>query len=457
MKKILALLKANKAILTNTGSLIGTWGVTSGLGFVYWWLAAHEFVPQEVGIGSASISVMTLLGTFCIMGLGTLLITELPRQPEQAGPLISTSLIVVGGLGGAIGIIFALVAPSFSASFSPLRENALTVLIFALGISLTSITLVLDQALIGLLLGGVQLWRNGLFALSKLVILFLISYRFFQVGGIGIYAAWAAGNLLSLILLAGIAMRRRGKHKHSFRPQWSLLRKLGSSALQHHLLNLVVSAPVLILPVLVTVLLSVQANAWFYVAWMVANIVFIVPGALTMVLHAVNSAQQASLRQRARVTLSVAFGVSGAAIVIILLRSQEVLNIFGHAYANQANWTLRILVLGALPNVVKNHYISICRIYDRIMQALVAMLIGGVLELGGAILGAYTGGLTGLSLGWVGALLVESVYMSLPIYHVVFARAPVPGRTIDEAALRLMEPLSCPCRVAAIPARSQSG
>src|SRR5690349_15434348 len=123
MKKILALLKTNKAILTNAGSLIGTWGVTSGLGFVYWWLAAREFVPQEVGIGSASISVMTLLGTFCIMGLGTLLITELPRRPEQAGPLISTSLIVVGGVGGAIGIIFALAAPTFSASFSPLREN----------------------------------------------------------------------------------------------------------------------------------------------------------------------------------------------------------------------------------------------------------------------------------------------------------------------------------------------
>ena len=85
----------NKAIFLNAGSLIGTWGVTSGLGFVYWWLAARVFVPQEVGIGSAAISVMTLLGTICMMGLGTLLITELPRQRENAGSLLSTSLIVV--------------------------------------------------------------------------------------------------------------------------------------------------------------------------------------------------------------------------------------------------------------------------------------------------------------------------------------------------------------------------
>ena len=89
-KRLLQWFTANKAIFLNTGSLIGTWGVTSGLGFVYWWLAAREFSPQDVGIGSASISAMTLIGTFCLMGLGTLLITELPRQPERAGSLIST-------------------------------------------------------------------------------------------------------------------------------------------------------------------------------------------------------------------------------------------------------------------------------------------------------------------------------------------------------------------------------
>src|SRR5262249_38746018 len=154
--------------------------------------------------------------------------------------------------------------------------------------------------------------------------------------------------------LAFLAIRKKGVRSRSFLPQWSLLHKLGGSALQHHLLNLVVSTPVLILPVIVTVLLSVQANAWFYVAWMIANIVFIVPGALTIVLHAVNSAQQARLRQRARVTLSLAFGVSATAIGVVLIGAHELLSIFGHTYADQASWTLRILVLGALPNVIKN-------------------------------------------------------------------------------------------------------
>jgi O-antigen/teichoic acid export membrane protein len=439
MNRLFDLLKANKVILTNAGSLIGTWGVTSGLGFVYWWLAARAFVPQEVGIGSASVSIMTLLGTICIMGLGTLLITELPRHPDQAGPLISTSLIVVGAIGGSIGVLFALVAPDFSASFSPLRTSMSTVVVFGLGVSLTSITLVLDQALIGLLLGGIQLWRNGLFALGKLVVLFSISLWFSQAGGMGVYAAWAAGNLISLVPLAFLVMRKKGARNRSFLLQWSLLRKLGGSALQHHLLNLVVSAPALMLPVMVTVLLSVQANAWFYVAWMVANIVFIVPGALTTVLHAVNSAQQAGLRQRARITLSLAFGVSAAAIGMILLGAHELLSIFGHTYADQASWTLRILALGALPNIVKNHYVSICRIYDRILQALSIMAVSFLLELGGAALGAHMAGLVGLALGWVGALVIESTYMSPTIYRAVFAKQPAAPQEVDAGAFWIMD------------------
>ncbi|HZR40597.1 MAG TPA: oligosaccharide flippase family protein, partial [Ktedonobacteraceae bacterium] len=200
---------ANKAIFLNTGSLIGSWGVTSGLGFVYWWLAAREFSPQDVGIASASISAMTLIGTFCLMGLGTLLITELPRQPEHTGSLISTALIVVCLVGGCVGFLFVLVAPSISANFSPLRATISTLLLFAFGVSLTSITLVLDQALIGLLKGGIQLWRNGLFALGKLVILFLVSRLLAGMGGIGIYATWAVGNLISLIPLAAIVVFKK--------------------------------------------------------------------------------------------------------------------------------------------------------------------------------------------------------------------------------------------------------
>jgi len=71
VKILIQWLKTNSVMLINAGSLVGTTVVTSFLGFVYWWIAARHFPPDVVGIASASISAMALLGGFCILGLGT--------------------------------------------------------------------------------------------------------------------------------------------------------------------------------------------------------------------------------------------------------------------------------------------------------------------------------------------------------------------------------------------------
>jgi O-antigen/teichoic acid export membrane protein len=93
-------------ILKNVGSIAGTTAITSGLGFFYWWLAARKFLPETVGLASASISAMLLLGTIGNFGFGTLLMGELRQQRDQAGHLIATALITVGLAGTIIGFLF---------------------------------------------------------------------------------------------------------------------------------------------------------------------------------------------------------------------------------------------------------------------------------------------------------------------------------------------------------------
>src|SRR5512132_1838824 len=78
----------SRALLANAGSMIGTTAVTSGLGVVYWWFAAHQFSPEAVGFASAAVSAMMMLTSIGIVGLGTLLIGELPRQSGQRGALV---------------------------------------------------------------------------------------------------------------------------------------------------------------------------------------------------------------------------------------------------------------------------------------------------------------------------------------------------------------------------------
>ena len=407
-------------MLVNAGSLISSNGSYISAWIRVLVVATRWFPPEAVGLGSATISAMGLLATICTLGLGTLLTGELPRQPGKEGPLISTSLIVAGCAGGCAGIVFALAAPFVSTDFQVLRASVVDILLFAAGVSLTTIALVLDYALIGLLRGGLQLWRNTFFAVAKLIALFAVSFWLAQKVGLTIYTTWLVGNAISLALLGIIVALKRGWSPRSYLPQWSLLRKLGSVALQHHIFNLLILSSAWILPVLVTILLSATVNAWFYLSFMLASFIFAVANALTIVLYAMSSTNRAILAHKVRLTL-------GLGAVTVILANCVFQFATGRRYwgylaiftLNRLRGVLRILALGTLPYLIRSHFVAICRIQGRILYALLPMAAGTLLELGAAILGARLGGLSGLSLGWVAALCAEAVFMSRTVFKAV--------------------------------------
>jgi len=337
VKVIIQWLKANRVLFVNTGSLVGTTAMTSGLGFVYWWIAARRFSPDTIGAASAFLSAMTLLSGVSLLGLDTLLITELPRQPKQAGSIISTALLVVGVTGAGGGVLFALGAAYISPVFQSLRTSVLDLVVFAAGIGGCAMTLVLDQALIGLLKGGLQFWRNAFFSVIKLLVLFAANNWPSNQPGMQIYATWMVSILLSLGFITTHVVENPHWHKQNYLPQWSLLCRFRISSMKHHLLNITLQAPTLLLPVLVTMLLSARTNAWFYVSWMIASFVFVVPGALTMVLHAMNAAQQATLARGVKLTLMVSLVFCALANLVLQCGSVQVLSLFGHTYAAEAS------------------------------------------------------------------------------------------------------------------------
>ena len=118
----------------------------------------------------------------------------------------------------------------------------------SLGVSLTpTITIALDDALVGLLRGDLQFWRNSLFAV-KLALLYAASLWIFHQANIAIYMTWVSGIIFSMIPLLLFLLRRRGWQGQQLRLDWNHLRKLAIPAVQHHLLNLILQAPMMAMP-----------------------------------------------------------------------------------------------------------------------------------------------------------------------------------------------------------------
>jgi O-antigen/teichoic acid export membrane protein len=406
----------NRDLLISATSMIGTTAITAGLGFVYWWLAARLFSQEAVGYASALISAMGLLGTIGVVGMGTLLIGELPRRPEQRAPLITTALVAAGGVSAVLGIIFAVVAPLVSVELGALVGGGSTILLFTAGVVLTAVTLVLDQAMIGLLRGELQLWRNALFAGSKLIMLWLVGVWTTSSSGMPIYTTWTLGNLVSIIGMALIAAMVGVRIRIS-QPRWDVLRRLPGAALGHHALNLALQLPALALPVVVTTLLSATLNASFYISWLLLHLVFAVPYTLTTVLYAAGVGDRATFAHKLRLTLGLAVALGVLSNVVLWIGADIFLGVFGPAYAEQAGGSLRIMGLGVFPLIIKDHFVAVQRVHERIPRTAALATIGSALELGGAAVGASVGGLVGLSIGLVLVLCVEAAFMARAVYE----------------------------------------
>lgn len=244
----------------NSGALVGTALINSGLGFVYWWLAAKVYEQAVVGIASAVVSAMILLGSIAMLGLGTLLVGELARRKGQEAELISTAIAAVTLAAIAAALIFAIGMAIFTHDFDVLINNPIHLLLFVVGVIMTALTLMLDQALIGLLRGEVQLRRNIIASIIKVVLLGLIAWLVVDTTGMWIFAAWVISMVVSIVIPFRFLAQSFGTR---IVVQMRLMRELGTSALTHHWLNLALDAPIRAMPVIVTILLSPIVNASF--------------------------------------------------------------------------------------------------------------------------------------------------------------------------------------------------
>lgn len=418
---------ANRQILANAGALMGTMLITSGFGALYWLIAARLFDAEAVGLAGTSISTMTLLSTAGMLGLGTLLIGELPHRPGEEGALIATGLLVAGLTGFVCSVGFAIVVPVIAPNLRALTGSLTQVVLFAFGVGVTSVALVLDQALIGLLKGSLQLWRNASFAIIKLLVLVGIALWLGSGDWETIYWTWLIGNLFSLLGLLAVGMHRGIWQQPSrLRPRWLLLRQFGRRALGHHFLNMALQLPGLALPILVTGLLSATSSAYYYVASIVSGPFFYGTLALVTALYAVGSRSPAALAQRMRFTLGVALVAAIAANVVLLVGADRLLGFFGRSYAAEAGWTLHLLALCIFPIIIKDHFVTLSRIHGRFTSAAILISIGSATELGFAAIGALIGGLPMLVLGWFVAQSIEALIMAPTVFRAARGIAMLP-------------------------------
>ncbi len=446
------MLRGNQDLLRNAGSLAATTGVTSVLGFGYWIYAARVFPQQAVGYGSAAISAMTLLGTIGMFGLGTMLIGELPRRESRGGLMMAAFIAAFIG-SFILGAGFALVSMSFGNHFMEISGTLGRMAIFSFGVAITGVTLVFDDATIGLMRGGLQLTRNVAVSIAKMAALPACALILHDMFGVGILLAWVLGTVVSIIPVIVIVKRRGGRILH--RPDWKSFRRLGKVTLAHNWLNLAIATPVKLIPVLVVIVVSPSSNAAYYIAYMLASFLFMVPMHLSTVLFAIASAAPEMIAEKLRFVLRMSVTIGVPAGLILGLMAHTVLSIFGSSYASLATGPLWIMIVSYIPGLPNTVYIAVCRATGRVNQAAIFLTAAAVVQMAAVVVGGKLDGLYGLSYGMLGVAILEALVTTPAVLRAAYGSAPV--RSAAAPATGGQRQLQTPASADALRLRQEAG
>lgn len=383
-------------------------GVMSILGFFFWVVVARFYTEAEVGFSSAIISAIGLLASLSLLGLDVSLIRFLP-QAERPRELINTCFTLSGLTGLVVAAIFLAGLNLWSPALSFITENAIftsAFIAFTLVWILSGLT---DFIFLAKRKAEFTLSKNAIFSLLKipLPICFVLFFHTF-----GIVASWgvASGVALGLSLFLFLP-----KVQSPYKPvptlNLTLLKHMWRYSGGSYLASLLSDAPFFLLPVMVVNLLGAGSNAYYYIATMMANLLFTIPTAVSSSLFVEGSHFEDKLKENVVRSLKFTFLLLVPAMALFILASKWLLLLFGESYSINALYLLQILAISSLPLAINRIYSTILRVTDRITELIIIRGLVAVAVLVASYLVMPLSGIIGIGYVWLGAQSVLAIYV----------------------------------------------
>lgn len=407
-----------------------------GLGFLAWLVAARLFAASDVGVAAAVVAAMMLCVQVGLVGVGSSIINLFPTRRDRPAPLLDTAFSTVAVAATVAGCMFVALAAFALHELRPVVLDVRFTVAF-LGLTLLgTVGVLLDQVSTVMRRGDEALVRNVVSGAVTVVLIGALGLAGTPDVALGVVLAWLVGSLAAVSV--GWWQLRRSALAYRYRPALEppLAHGLVAVGLPNWLLTLAERAPGPVLPIVVTEVLSPAANAHWYIVWMLAWVVFIVPIQVGLSAFAEASHRPEALESivRRAVRTSLALGTAGA--VATMLLADVVLRVLGGAYAAEGAVPLRILVWTVVPMSFVQAYFSVCRVTRRLREATLASIAATSIGILAGAAGAAAGGLPLMAATWLVSQSVLAGWSIVRLRRLVRHEArlsPNPARSAEEA------------------------
>jgi O-antigen/teichoic acid export membrane protein len=408
-------LRPRDHLASTTWALMANTGVTSVLGIAFWAGASALYKPADLGVSAALISAMMLLSVISQLDLAMGISRLLPQvHSRRWRPVLGAySAAAVAGL--VVTGVFVVVAPRVSGSFAFLSGYRWLPIALIVAVILWNIFALQDAVLTSARRTAVVPVENGLFGALKIGLLVVLAH---SVHGQGIFIAWVVAMAVTLVPVNSLIFGRvlpaqdRADDEVSTALPLGDRRRVVRYLAVDYVAGLLNQGYTAVLPLLVLAVLGREANAYFYIAFMIAGAARAVAQSMStsLVVEGAHSESQLGALARLSVVRYVKYALPG--IVVVALGANLLLRPFGAAYVDHGATLLRLFLLATVPHAVITLYLGLERVRGRVTRVLAVEAALVVLVIGGAVVGMHTHGLVGVGVAWVGAHTVVAALVA---------------------------------------------
>lgn len=381
--------------------------VTAGLGFFFWMVAARFYTEAEVGLGAAIISAITLLAMLSRLGFGDALIRFLPKA-EKPVDIINSCFTLSGIVALTLATIFIAGLNLWSPALGFIRDNLIFAAAFAFFVLLWALSGLLEHVFIAERRAEFVLSKGTIFSLLKIPLpIILVLF----LGAFGIAAAWGiAIGVAAAVSLLLFLPRVQNNYRPVPRLNVGAISNMWGYSTGNYFAGLFLAAPSLILPVMVVNIMGAAHNAYFYVAWTIASLLFAISLAVSQSLFAEGSHLEDELGVNVRRSFRFIFSLLIPAVALLYLIGNRLLSLFGESYTINGLVLLWILGLSSLFVGANYIYSSILRVKGRIKElAIITGFIAAAVPLGSYFVMPITG-TVGIGYVWLTAQGLVALY-----------------------------------------------
>ncbi len=391
--------------------------VQAVFGFGFWLLSAHLYSAGQIGIASALISASTFIAYFSLLGFNSTFIRFLPTS-KRRNDEINTGLLLVLAMSLILASAYIFALPRFAPQLMMLIGHNWHIIGFVLLSAAAAANLLTDSVFIAYRASGYNLLIYSIQSATKLA----LPVALIALGAFGVFAASGLAAAIALGLSLYF-MARSFKYRPSLHISRQVIKQVRYYSSGNYLASLFNITPTLILPIVIVDRIGAAAAGYYYLAFMLANLIYTVAYSVAQALFAEVSHEENRFEQLLPKGAAILAAIMIPVALLLALAGPTALDVFGRTYNTQAHKVIVILALAA-PVVAANVLGGVSLRISRHIPALVVSNLVYALTTCGLAFVWSTRGLTWVAGAWLVGNLVAAIisFSALAYSHINLGR-----------------------------------